>query len=68
MNPIRRNAMSRHEPQRFYRVELVDKDSNTQHFYVWSPNEELAISEAERWTGADAVIVDDCTPRRKVAA
>ncbi len=60
--------MSRHQPQRFYRVEIIDPDGKPQHFYVWSPTEELAVLEAERWTGGDTVIVDDCTPRQRVRA
>ena len=60
--------MNRHQPQRFYRVELIDPDGNHQHFYVWAPTQELAEHEAVRWTGDDVVYTDDCTPRRKVAA
>ena len=56
--------MSRHEPQRFYRVHLVEQDGRPHHFYVWAPSIELAMSEAERWTGGDTVVADDCTPRR----
>lgn len=53
-------------PQRFYRVEVIDSGDN-QQFYVWAPNQHTAEDEAAHWTDGEVVITDDCTPKRRLA-
>lgn len=56
--------MTRHAPQRLYRAVCVHDNGHVQHFYLWAPDADMAADEAERQTGADCALVDDCTPRK----
>lgn len=59
--------MTRHT-ERLWRAVLLDEQGHTRTFLLYAIDADVAMDEAEAMSGMECVIVDDVTPKRRVAA